>query len=427
MRSQTFYIMLCVSVSIGLASQLSVVRAETDVPLVFSPKQKILESSSLQVSPPALQFDRNGDLHVGWFEKSGEHRSLKTVRLAGREAAAAGLIVQVNPSTHEPSALHQAPGMSIGSPSELYFTWSTSQGKSDAPFASDLVLAKSQDGGETFESPVVVNDDQLPINHSFEHLLARPNGQVYIAWLDHRGKDRSGAGTLFAASEDHGKTIGGNRTIDGMACPCCRPTAALDPDGSLWVAWRKTFDGNVRDVVLAKSADQGRTFSPPRLVHRDGWVFPACPHRGPSLAFDRYGRLYVSWYTEGTDEQPRLLFSTSDDRGRTFSPPVPLHTSMTSLPDQLRMVVHPDGAVVAVWEEVTGVRKRTVMRVSMNRGATFGPVQTLSDGVKAETPTVAVHPGGAVAVAWTEHAWPYNRLIVQVGTLDLSRITKPAP
>jgi hypothetical protein len=100
---------------------------------------------------------------------------------------------------------------------------------------------------------------------------------------------------------------------------------------------------------------------------------------------------------------------------------------MTSLPDQLRMVVHPDGAVVAVWEEVTGVRKRTVMRVSMNRGATFGPVQTLSDGVKAETPTVAVHPGGAVAVAWTEHAWPYNRLIVQVGTLDLSRITKPAP
>jgi hypothetical protein len=30
---------------------------------------------------------------------------------------------------------------------------------------------------------------------------------------------------------------------------------ALAPDGSLWVAWRKTFDGNVRDIVVAQSSD----------------------------------------------------------------------------------------------------------------------------------------------------------------------------
>ncbi|MBS0167528.1 MAG: exo-alpha-sialidase [Nitrospira sp.] len=80
-----------------------------------------------------------------------------------------------------------------------------------------------------------------------------PNGNVYLAWLDHRGKDRSGAGAIFAASRDHGKTLGVNRTIDGMACLCCRPIMALAPDGGLWVAWRKTFEGNVRDVVLAQS------------------------------------------------------------------------------------------------------------------------------------------------------------------------------
>ena len=77
------------------------------------------------------------------------------------------------------------------------------------------------------------------------------------------------------------------------------------------------------------------------------------------------------------------------------------------------MAVHSDGAVIAVWEEVTGVRKRTVMRVSLDRGRTFGSVQILSDGAKAETPTVAVHPNGTIALAWSEHAWPHNRLVVQ--------------
>ena len=122
-----------------------------------------------------------------------------------------------------------------------------------------------------------------------------------------------------------------------------------------------------------------------------------------------------------------MLFSTSDDQGQTFSVPHSLHTPTASLPDHLLMAVHEDGAIVAVWEEVTGVRKRTVMRVSMDRGKTFGPVQTLSDGAKAEMPAVAVHSSGSVALAWTEHAWPHNRMIVQWGTLDLSRIKEPVP
>jgi hypothetical protein len=185
------------------------------------------------------------------------------------------------------------------------------------------------------------------------------------------------------------------------------------------VAWRKTFEGNVRDIVLAHSSDKGLRFSAPILVNRDGWVFDACPHRGPSLAFDRAGRLYVGWYTEGVDEQPRIYVTASDDRGTTFSNPVALHDSPTSLPDHLRMALHPDGLIVAVWEEVTGVRKRVAMRVSVDQGRTFGPRQILSDGSKAEHPTVAVHSNGTVAIGWTEHTFPNNRIVVQRGRFQL--------
>ncbi len=390
------------------------------MPLSLNAKQTILEGTQ-QISPPALQFDQAGNVVLAWYDKQGETRGLRAIRMS-KEGVPFSPPVQINPQTVEPDALHQAPGLALGQLGNVFVTWSMPKKAPDAPFAADLQFSVSRDGGATFAAPIRVNDDQASINHSFENVHAAPDGTVYVAWLDNRGKEKSGAGAQFACSRDGGRSIEKNMTIDGMACPCCRPSAAIAPNGDLWVAWRKTFEGNVRDIVLATSTDQGKTFSEPMLVQKDGWAFPACPHRGPSIGFDRFGRLYVAWYTEGTDEQPRLFLATSDDQGKTFSAPLSLHTSTTSLPDQLKMAVHPDGAVVAVWEEVTGVRKRTVMRVSMDRGQSFGPVLALSDGAKAEYPTVAVHESGAVAVSWTEHAWPNNRLVLQRGTLDLSQI-----
>lgn len=300
-------------------------------------------------------------------------------------------------------------------------SWSTPNRTPGAMFASDLRVAASGDGGHTFTAPVQVNDDGSPISHTFEDLLRGPENDLYVMWLDGRGKDRSGAAVQFACSRDGGATFGPNMTVDGMACPCCRPMLAAAPDGSLWAVWRKTFDGNVRDIVVAQSVDRGQTFGSPHLVRKDHWVFSACPHRGPSLGFDRQGRLYVGWYTEGTDEQARIYLATSDDRAGTFTEPVSLHTSTNSLPDNLRLAVHPDGIVAAVWEEVTGVRKRVVLRLSTDRGKTFGPVIPLSAGAKAEHPTVAIDPSGRVALAWTEHAFPTNKIVVQEGRVDLPK------
>jgi hypothetical protein len=384
----------------------------------LDPKHIVLETST-QISPPAVQFSGPDSIHLAWFEKKDTANEVKLTQIAagGKSPASA---VTVNNQGQGSAALHQAPGLAVGPEQSLYVTWSTPNSGSGGMFASDLLLARSPDGGRTFLEPAVVNDDGKPISHTFEDVLIGPDGNVYLSWLDGRDKDRSGAAALFACSEDQGKSVEKNVVIDGMACPCCRPTVATAPNGEVWVAWRKTFEGNVRDIVVARSSDKGRRFSEPILVSRDGWVFDACPHRGPSLAFDREGRLYVGWYTEGVDEQPRIYVATSDDYGKTFSNPVALHTAPTSLPDHLRIGVHPDGLLVAVWEEVTGVRKRVAMRVSMDRGRSFGPRQILSDGSKAEHPTVAVHSNGAVAIGWTEHAFPNNKIVVQQGRFRLT-------
>jgi hypothetical protein len=375
---------------------------------------KLVQTTAV-LSPPALQFTREGSLHVAWVEKSGPQGEVRTAQVSVGKPATA--VVQVSQAGNGPDAVHQSPGFAIGPDGAQFVTWSAANRTPGALFASDLQLARSNDG-QTFRTPVQVNDDGLAISHTFESLLVGKGGEVYMAWLDGRNKDRSGASAMFACSEDQGAALGKNIVIDGMACPCCRPMVAQAPDGSLWVAWRKTFDGNVRDIVVAHSTDRGRTFSAPRTVSHDGWVFDACPHRGPSIGFDGQGRLYIGWYTEGRDEQPRLFIATSDDQGVNFSTPAALHSEITSLPDNLQMAVDREGRVAAVWEEVTGVRKRVVLRVSTDRGRTFGPLLTLSNGSKAEHPAVTIHDSGKVAIAWTEHAFPHNKLVVQQGQLQ---------
>lgn len=397
------------------------VHAETQsAPGVMLTPAQVVAAGPFTLSPPALRYDASGTLHVAWQEKPDQQGSVKVRQIAGASRQL-GSAVQVNPATLGPEALHQAPGLTAQGDGTVALSWSTPNRAPGAMFASDLRVAASGDGGRTFTVPVQVNDDGLPISHTFEDLLRGPEHDLYVMWLDGRGKDRSGAGVQFACSRDGGATFGPNITVDGMACPCCRPMLAAAPDGSLWAAWRKTYDGNVRDIVVAQSVDRGKTFGPPHLVREDHWVFSACPHRGPSVGFDRQGRLYVGWYTEGTDEQARIYLATSDDRAGTFTEPVSLHTSTNSLPDNLRLAVHPDGMVAAVWEEVTGVRKRVVLRLSLDRGQTFGPVIPLSAGAKAEHPTVAIDPSGRVALAWTEHAFPTNKIVVQEGRVDLPK------
>jgi hypothetical protein len=64
-----------------------------------------------------------------------------------------------------------------------------------------------------------------------------------------------------------------------------------------------------------------------------------------------------------------------------------------------------------------------MMRLSTDRGRSFGPLKKLSTAAKAEHPTVAIDRSGRVTLRWTEHLFPMNRLLVQRGQLDLTRIT----
>jgi len=383
----------------------------------LGPKQTIERKVKLMTGP-SVYLDDEGSLAAVWVEEEQERRTVFYARSLTANGPL-GAPVHVNRQDEAPYWRQEAPALAVRG-NDVYVTWALTHPNATPaqPFSSQLRLSRSEDGGRTFLPSILVNDDAAVANHSFDSLHVADDGVVHMAWIDPREGAKDPA-TFIAKSLDRGRSVGKNLKIDGDTCVCCRTAVTTAPDGALYVAWRKIFSGDVRETVVARSTDGGAIFSNPVIVGHDRWAFPGCPHRPASLGVDGQGRLYVSWYTEGDDETPAVYLAFSDDHGQTFSPKQMLNVSRGTFPDHPQMAVDRDGRIIAVWEEQSPVRREIVMRVSLDRGRTFGPPQKLNEK-KGQGPTVAVNRRGTAALAWLEHAMPGHRLVVQ--TLRLPQV-----
>ncbi len=409
---------LCAGLVLGLLPMIQPAFAETALPGELGPKV-VTEHKVKSLVGPSVQIDEAGALSLAWMEEDKEVRSV----LYARSTASGGPMgapVRINRHEDVPYWRQEAPALVVQG-DDVFVTWGLAHPKAtpQQPFATELRLSRSTDGGKTFHPSVGVNDDPGVIQHTFDALHRDADGRLHLSWIDGR-EGKKEPGTYVARSLDRGDTITKNLKVDEGTCVCCRTAITSGPDGMVYVAWRKIFEGNVRETVVARSTDHGETFEPPVIVGHDKWVFPACPHRPASMGVDRQGRLYVVWYTEGTDEIPAVYMAYSDDRGRTFSPKRQLNVSRNTFPDHPQIAVDPEGRLVVIWEEQGPVKRDVVMSVSTDRGADFTTPHKLNER-KSQTPVVAVNRQGIFALAWMEHAMPGHKIVTQ--TLRLS----PAP
>ncbi len=406
----------CFGVVSSLMLCATMVLAESTPTFVLGPKVTA-DRKVRSVVGPSVRIDDKGQISLAWVEEEKETRTVLYSRI-DRAGGSLGEVVRVNGPSEVPYSRQEAPALAL-SGDDLLITWAVTHPKvtPDKPFSNDLRLSRSTDGGKTFQSSVLVNDDQQVIGHSFDSIHVAPDGAIHMAWIDGReGKKESG--TFAARSTDHGRTVERNLKVDESTCVCCRTSMTSSPDGTLYVAWRKILPGDIRETVVARSPDGGQTFAAPVIVGHDNWIFPGCPHRPASVGTDRQGRLYVAWYTEGSDETPSIYLAYSDDKGETFSPKQKLNLSKGTFPDHPQMAVDPEGRLVIVWEEQSPVRREVVMSMSLDRGQTFSAPQKLNEK-KGQTPTLSINTQGLAALAWMEHAMPAHRIVVQ--TLQLLR------
>ena len=304
--------------------------------------------------------------------------------------------------------------------------------------ASDVFLARSRDGGRTFEAPVRVNPEaRVPTGHTFADLAVGPGGEIVVSWLDgtaseawkqahpdqsasasphalpvrlvHDGEEEphhGASGHGGSANGDPGTTLVVARSVDGGqtfeapvavapgTCPCCRTALDVGPRGAVRVVWRQVWPGGERDPAVATSTDGGKTFGAPVRVHADRWAIDGCPHAGPAVAEDTDGRVHVAWYT-GADGRLGLWHAVSTDGGQTFGEPTALGRGAPL--GQTRAVRDGTGRVWLAWEDRSDATVRTAPAAGGDTTRTDGLDPALvgtRNGV-----TLATVVDGAVRVA----------------------------
>ncbi|HEX6106859.1 MAG TPA: sialidase family protein [Gemmatimonadales bacterium] len=386
--------------------------------LAFSPARVVSQETENGATPMFLATPR-GDRVVAWVSApgGGADGSLHlSVTPAGAEAPLPTVTVRDPLGAIEAhgEAPPQLAAGTDGAVSVLYTVGKEVPGKRFPVTA--LRFVRSADGGRSWSAPVTVNDGTEFGSHNFHALTAAPDGSLLATWLDAReGK----SGVWMSRSRDGGRSWEANRPIyTDPTCPCCRTSVAVAGDGTLYVAWRAILPGDVRDVVVTRSEDDGLTWSAPARTRADDWVYPGCPHAGPSLKVDAGGVLHVAWWT-GKEGEAGVYYARSEDGGRTFAAQ-PIDVGERARPAHVQLALAPDGGVYVAWDDGLGDMPRVLVRRSRDGGRSFGSVELLSEpGTAASFPVVAVY-GDSVAVAWSQRTAAEHRatLAAQVDMRD---------
>jgi hypothetical protein len=297
---------------------------------------------------------------------------------------------------------------------EYYALWE--QSREDG--GTDLMFARSLRFGRKFEKPIRVTDKTTPSSNGFSYLAVAPNGDIYAVWLDGRERQAGGhgashghsshgtSGVYIAKSTDKGTSFGKNIRVAPNVCPCCRPTVAFGAKGEVYVAWRTVYEGDIRDIVVATSTDQGATFNQPLRVAVDNWKINGCPHSGPSMSIEG-DRLYITWFSEGDSTNAGIRLAWSDNSGKSFAKPViasgkvvDANHPMLSLSEDGRLMVVFQGRDAAE-KDGWGAVRAYVAEVS-DTGAVSQPIAVMGNKKSVSYPAIVAGTVGRVYVAWTE-------------------------
>lgn len=276
----------------------------------------------------------------------------------------------------EPLRLHPegAPVFVSDANHRVGLAWSTSVEIEGRRFpASDLRFARSLDGGATWGAPVTLNDDTTsgPGSHTFHDVTRLPDGRLVAAWLDSRppedgtvpndsteGHDSS---IRLAGSLDFGATWSPNEAHASHVCPCCRVDIATDLVGTTFIAYRRHFPGQIRDIVM-----QGPKGAPVRAFP-DQWNIGGCPHAGPAMRIAHDGTMRVVWFT-GAEGRAGLWFKQSVPSAwdSTAAPLAVLTGEKLSASHASLIDGGPAGSLIAVDTDESGARNLTLVRVAPN-------------------------------------------------------------
>ncbi|HZI20230.1 MAG TPA: sialidase family protein [Pyrinomonadaceae bacterium] len=323
---------------------------------------------------PNLAAGPDGSIYLSWIERLPERRF--ALRFSKREGAGWSAPRTVAEGDNWFVNWADFPSLLALPGGRLAAHWLVKSGP--GPYAYDVHVALSADGGRNWGRPVTPHRDGKQVEHGFVSMWASPEGTPALVWLDGRETTAHGAG---GGHDGHG---GGDMTLrytafgrdgrpapesllDARVCECCQTSAAMTSEGPI-VVYRDRSPEEVRDIAVVRLS--GGRWSEPSVVYRDGWRIEGCPVNGPSVAA-RGRRVAVAWFT-GAGDTYRVRVAFSGDAGRSFGQPVEVDDGQPS--GRVGVVMLEDGSAAVSWlEKVEAGGEVRVRRVRPDgrRGPSF--------------------------------------------------------
>jgi hypothetical protein len=409
-----FLVLVCISLGLsgcsGTRGDDSSVSEDVSVQPIFPFSESIIVSDPEgRGADSYLTTSDSGKVFMSWTEDNpveGRNLFIATVASGGQQVSE---IRQVN---HGPVAGHGGENLAKFAVTADEDVWAIFQPVSHIHHRSTVAASHAESGGP-FSPEVRLNDDRSAAEESkanFTAIGTSPDGRIFALWLDGRSDDEAKK-VFVAVSEDGGRTFSKNYPVSDAVCPCCRPAIEfLDGGKTVVIAYREYAipsgyiePDNVRNHVMIRSTDGGKTFSDPVLISDDGWVAYGCPHAGISMSSDSQNRIHVAWWTGGrTPDEAGIYYSYSEDSGKSFAPRQLISKAPDDTVLHTRVIVDKNDTVYATWEDL---KEKGSLIFLAHRSAgkeDWSQIYQVSDGTwNASYPMLAVDDEN-LYVAFTE-------------------------
>ncbi|MCW4039717.1 MAG: glycoside hydrolase [Candidatus Bathyarchaeota archaeon] len=262
-------------------------------------------SSSVQCDSPSIAIDQlNGHVYVAWKDNRTGVAKVYIDKSVDRGVSfGSDVMIYDWPHDHVFIGLPRTVNIEVGNDGKIYVAWMVYDGYSLTD--CDIFFAWSVDGGHTFNAPTNVNPLEGEARHSHPWIEIDEGNSVYVAYTKRNS-------TVFcvylARSQNGGSSFEAPVKVNDDSTNRYRggPQVVTSQDGKIHLAWTdgRAGDGTqYLDIYYAVSSDGGLTFGSNVRVNDDSVSTPpdAHPHftRGaqgtPSIVADSDSRVHVVW------------------------------------------------------------------------------------------------------------------------------------
>lgn len=194
----------------------------------------------------------------------------------------------------------------------VYIVWQESLGEKLPKKNYDIYFIKSEDNGETFDTPINISNNAGFSEHP--QIAVSQNGIIFIVWADNTNSNNTEI--MFTKSEDNGKSFSAPINISNNL-KISNNVEISASNQSVYIVWqdsdRKTKEGN---IIFKASLDNGNTFNDAIEISTN--VTNSYPK------INSYGDyVYLVWNNENNtktlkDGNSGLFFVKSANRGNNF-------------------------------------------------------------------------------------------------------------